>query len=100
MIKSFTVHPVLNGFLVGIGCQQVVFDSRVKLLVAIGEYLERPVETEEKFLKEAVNPMSAPRPNDPPMPCGNDQRITASEIGRRAQAYNDQSSPAQVQGRI
>lgn len=55
MIRKFTVIPVLNGYVVEIGCQTAVFTSVNDLTNAIGTYLRSPKETEEKWRATALN---------------------------------------------
>jgi hypothetical protein len=57
MVRDIKIHPVLNGFIVEVGCQTVVFDSLVKLNRAIHDYFTDPEGTEKKFIDEAVNNM-------------------------------------------
>ena len=55
MIREITIVAVLNGWLVRVGCQTVVFTSADELVGALRRYLENPVAIEEQFLKSAVN---------------------------------------------
>jgi hypothetical protein len=55
MLREFTVRPVLNGYIVHIGCQTVVFESRQGLISAITEYLKEPEVVESRWLKHALN---------------------------------------------
>lgn len=56
MLRPITIHPVLNGFRVTIGCQEVVYVSREKLVADLHAYLLNPEEFEKKFLEnDAVN---------------------------------------------
>lgn len=61
-MRSLTIHPILNGYLVQAGCQQVAFTSREQLISSLRDYLNDPKNTEERFLRNAVNPMSIPLP--------------------------------------
>lgn len=55
MIRSFHVRPVLNGYIVDIGCQQVVFTSISSLITAIESYLSNPERVENDWLKNSLN---------------------------------------------
>ena len=55
MIREISIVPVLNGWIVRVGCQTVVFTSADALLGALRRYLEDPIATEEQFLQTAVN---------------------------------------------
>ena len=47
--KNFKVDIVENGFIVRIGCKELVFDSLPMLLNAIELYTEAPEEAEKKY---------------------------------------------------
>lgn len=53
--KDIKIVTVLNGWLVHVGCQTIVFTSILDMLNAIRDYLQAPKETQEKYLKESVN---------------------------------------------
>lgn len=53
--KSMTIRPVLNGFIVTVGCQTVVVTSTTRLAREIERYYNCPKEVEEEYLKDAVN---------------------------------------------
>lgn len=55
MIREFTVRPVLNGYIVSIGCKTLVFSSRERLVRNIERYLEDPTGTERDFLENSLN---------------------------------------------
>jgi len=55
-MREIHIAPVLNGFVCTVGCQQVVFESRAKLLVELERYLSRPQMTEQEYLEHSVNP--------------------------------------------
>lgn len=61
--RAIKIRPVLNGFIVDVGCQTVVFDSPQKLGIAIAEYYTNPAAMEAKFIKDKVNnTMEGPHP--------------------------------------
>ena len=54
-MREFKVIPVLNGFIVKIGCKTVVFEGKQAIIDAFSDYVLYPEETEKKFLERAVN---------------------------------------------
>lgn len=57
MIREIQISPVLNGYIVKVGCQTVVFDSRDELLTSLSSYLKDPDAIEKFYLMNAVNKM-------------------------------------------
>lgn len=55
MLRSISIEPVLNGFIINIGCQKVVFNKLDELIVELNDYYLHPDIVEERFLKNAVN---------------------------------------------
>lgn len=53
--RDIKIVTVLNGWLVHVGCQTLVFTSLLDMLNATRDYLQAPKETQEKYLKESVN---------------------------------------------
>jgi len=49
-MREFNVIPVLNGFIVKIGCQTVVFEGKQAIIDAVRDYVLYPEETEKEFL--------------------------------------------------
>lgn len=60
MIRNLTITPVLNGYIVQAGCQQVVFQSAEQMLGEIGKYLANPSKVEAQYLAAAVNKPAVP----------------------------------------
>ena len=56
-MRDINIHPVLNGYVVTVGCQTVVFGGKLALVRALESYLENPEKIEKQYLTEAVNPM-------------------------------------------
>lgn len=54
-INSPKITPVLNGFIVKVGCQRVVFETREKLLAELDRYLTDPAGVEAEYRKTAIN---------------------------------------------
>jgi hypothetical protein len=86
MTRAITITPVLNGFLIAVGCQQVVFTDKQSMLAQLSEYYDNPDQVEKRFIERGINktfsnlPLQpAPPPNYPePVPCG----LAASENRR------------------
>lgn len=55
MLRNVLIKPVLNGWIVEVGCQQVVFDNKERMLKSISSYLDDPKETERYWRTHAVN---------------------------------------------
>lgn len=63
--RSLIIEPVLNGFIVQVGCQRVVFDSPAKLGAHITEYYTNPSKVEHDFIKNKVNNTMSPTVEGP-----------------------------------
>jgi hypothetical protein len=57
MVRELHITPVLNGFVVKVGCQTVVFRDVESLGEAITKYYHNPKLIEENYIKFAVNKM-------------------------------------------
>lgn len=53
--RSILIRPVLNGFIVEVGCQKVVCTSVIDLANEVARYYGSPSETEEYYLTHPVN---------------------------------------------
>lgn len=59
--KTIVVSPVLNGFVVTVGCQKVVFDNLKLMKEEIYRYYLDPESVEKEYLSYAINkPDAAP----------------------------------------
>ena len=54
-MRDVTIKTVLNGYVVRIGCQRVVFCDRDQMLQALKDYLENPEEVEAAYTRNAMN---------------------------------------------
>jgi hypothetical protein len=68
-MRQVTITPVLNGFLVQVGCQQVVFGSIEELCSELKRYQKAPAAVEKEYLTNAVNKgptpeLAVPDPGD------------------------------------
>ena len=61
-MRDITISPVVNGFLVTVGCQRVVFTSLDDLIGELRRYVENPAKVEKEYLgtKHAQTLMSIP----------------------------------------
>lgn len=68
-MREIHIQPVLNGYIVGVGCKTVVFNSRTLLLSELARYLEHPTEIEKYYISNGINKQSI---SDIPQPesCG------------------------------
>ena len=55
MIREIIIRPALNGFIVQVGCQTLVFDDVDILTHQLNHYLRRPEETEKYYLETSIN---------------------------------------------
>jgi len=55
MIRDITIKAVLNGFIVTVGCQQVVFASVEALEKDLGLYLRDPETSEKHYRENSIN---------------------------------------------
>lgn len=53
--RNLLIHPVLNGFSVTVGCQQVVITSIAELGREIMRYYENPAAVEKEYQSRAIN---------------------------------------------
>jgi hypothetical protein len=82
MTRSINIDPVLNGYIVRVGCQTVVFDNKPALLSALSEYLDKPEEVEKRFLSFPLN-------NPANHPCGSEEVPRRSSDTIRAEQVRD-----------
>lgn len=54
-MRDVIIKPALNGYLVRLGCQRVVFTDRAQMLRALDDYLENPCEVERMYLENSCN---------------------------------------------
>jgi len=89
-MRDVKITAVLNGWIVKVGCQTLVYNDKKILLHDLGAYMADPKGTEQAFIKNAVNkrliadaPPGEPRPapDGPPSPPVQNLRGPASEMG-------------------
>ena len=54
-VHKITILPVLNGYVVNVGCSSFVFESSKSLLKALEKYLDSPAETEQEMINNSIN---------------------------------------------
>ena len=52
MLRNITITPVLNGFVVNVGCQGLAYTNIDKLIDDLSSYLRDPETTAKRILKE------------------------------------------------
>jgi hypothetical protein len=55
MFRPITINAVLNGWIVTVGCQTVVYQDRNQLVTDLDAYMRDPDATEARFLHTSVN---------------------------------------------
>ncbi len=55
MFRAISITACLNGWIVTVGCQTVVYQERNQLVSDLDAYLKDPAATEARFLKSSVN---------------------------------------------
>jgi hypothetical protein len=79
---SIEIHPILNGWVVKVGCQLVAYRDRAELVEDLDHYLRDPKSMETRFMKtKAVNPVSVPMPTPESAQC-EAPSIAIPDIGR------------------
>lgn len=53
--REVHIKPVLNGYLVTVGCQTLVYNNNKELARDLGEYLFDPAKTEKAFSERALH---------------------------------------------
>ena len=62
--RPVTITPVLNGFIVKVGCSQVVFTDEDDFIDAFSKWIKDPQGTERSYQKNAIN--DGPVPTEAP----------------------------------
>ena len=60
--REIFIVPVLNGFVVHVGCQKVIVHSAEQLGASVTAYYKNPAQTEVAYVKDKVNDMLDPSP--------------------------------------
>ena len=54
-MRDVTIKSALNGYVVRLGCQRIVFTDRTHMLQELDKYLENPCEMEEMYKEKSIN---------------------------------------------
>lgn len=66
MTRTIKIEPVLNGYIVTVGCQRVVFDNPTALAMKLQRYLMEPEAMEREYMTQSINrDLLLPRPPEP-----------------------------------
>ncbi len=60
MTREIHIRPVMNGFVVTVGCKTVVFTDPAFLAAELLRYYKSPEETEKVYLASAINKDDGP----------------------------------------
>ena len=55
IMKDITIKPALNGWKVQVGCQEILFTDRKKMVAEISRYINDPDDVEEEYISRAKN---------------------------------------------
>jgi len=53
--RDITITTVLNGWIVKVGCQHIVFNDKEEMIGALSAYLQDPKAVEKSFIEHAAN---------------------------------------------
>jgi hypothetical protein len=66
-MREVKISPVLNGWIVTVGCQQVVFQDREVMIGEVDRYIGDPDKVEKEYMTKAKNKVnSEPEPDMEP----------------------------------
>lgn len=54
-MRDIIIKPALNGFVVRMGCQRIVFCDRDIMIRALNEYLDDPNKTESQYALNSIH---------------------------------------------
>ena len=54
-MRQITIRPVLNGWIVQVGCSEVVITSQFDMVNELIRYLNSPSAVEKEYLEKAIN---------------------------------------------
>lgn len=54
-MRDIIIRPALNGFVVRMGCQRIVFVDRDVMIRALNDYLDEPSKTEERYTLNSMH---------------------------------------------
>ncbi len=86
-MRDVTISKVMNGYVVKVGCQTLVYETQGSLLGALGEYLANPEETEKRFTAKYGYATAMTPP--PPLDIHYDNRVQQCEAAPRVRETPD-----------
>ncbi len=89
-MKEIHIQPVLNGFIVKIGCTKIVFTDTHKMCMELKRYQAAPEQIEKEYLASALN-----RPDQTPAVASN---LVATEASAEAQGYAGETVRYAIEG--
>jgi len=92
MLRTISINPVLNGFIVQCGCQQLAYTSIDEMIDDLGSYYRNPEETEKRILQEkGINRKHTLREETVPQPatdcCNGTAGVGINPWGREIPTY-------------
>jgi hypothetical protein len=95
VIKDIRIRAVLNGFVVKVACQEVVFDDVDKLLAELELYLLHPGETELHYMRDSLNAKHSPNFSGPPVDADGGV-ATFAGLREAVRTINESSGPVRA----
>lgn len=97
MLRPIKIKPCLNGFIVEVGCQTVVFNTPDQLGAEISRFYKDPNKVEQEFIAKRVNDMMAnPAPTPDVNPTLTSAQVNQDEFNRMASRALLEASRTQV----
>lgn len=93
MIRDIKIRPVLNGFIVDVGCQTIVYDDKAKMISDLSLYYQNPKAFEEEFMRTRAINKEFTMPNQ-----SYEQRARATEAAMMAGGMFDTEGIARAWG--
>lgn len=89
VMKPLSISPALNGWIVQVGCQNVVFNDKSEMIAALSHYIDEPKKTEKRFFQERKNNTLHNDPTEAPArlvgaACDSAAPMTAMEANQRS----------------
>jgi hypothetical protein len=85
MIRDVEIHSVVNGFIVTVGCQTVVFSDLDYMLQELKAYILNPEATEVRYRTESINAEALERGRGEMVGVPREQRVELVEEGMTAE---------------
>ncbi len=51
-MREVKINAVMNGFIVNVGCQTLVYQDKLTLLLELRNYLENPEQVEKQYIEK------------------------------------------------